>query len=551
MYELCCLKRAFDAPNLPALILKISKGNVQGPIPSQYTQTLTKLIDWMLATDPEERPNVIQVMAHHWVAPYVYQLPTSLGALPCISYNRSSTHDDSCLQGEEMSTSYLLGPKNNFHRASLHSFKGSSTNVKCIIVKASVGGMVLLPFPECELNGKIIQICSKNLALTDSGFVVKWRELVDKNSEEHGLANKEKIVSLPYDEYFNIKGIKVTLIASSSSFDCFITDRGILLTKGNGRFGCLAHGDRKSVIKPKIVEYFLGDEIKMISCSDHHVIAVNSKDEVFCWGQNVCNCLALNTLSEKDVGKIYCLPRKVSISKKGGSVSDVFCARGKSCILLKDRRTIYYAGNLYFNSAAQPYSSQFRCYIDTYEYPIQYISLTVASTIILYVDGSIRILRWGKYPWDSHITMTFQNILDPIMHKATLEKPRYIVSREVGNATNDKDAKVCVVIGTNLHNIYICKDISSFLMFISDTTGKVTQEKHIKNYEKCINHVSLKWDILSKFFAIVSFKDANKSIAKKETMLSASQISQTLSIQFYQNNLSEENISVFASFLLE
>ena len=68
---------------------------MQGSIPSQYSQTLVKLIDWMLATDPDERPNITQVMAHHWVAPYVYKLPTLLGVIPCTSYKSKEIRDES------------------------------------------------------------------------------------------------------------------------------------------------------------------------------------------------------------------------------------------------------------------------------------------------------------------------------------------------------------------------------------------------------------------------------------------------------------------------
>ena len=34
---------------------------------------------------------------------------------------------------------------------------------------------------------------------------------------------------------------------------CLVTDRGILLTHGSGKDGCLGHGDRKSVEKPKVI----------------------------------------------------------------------------------------------------------------------------------------------------------------------------------------------------------------------------------------------------------------------------------------------------------
>ena len=55
-----------------------------------------------------------------------------------------------------------------------------------------------------------------------------------------------------------LSGISISHIAvggsesDASLFVCLVTDRGILLTRGSGRDGCLGHGDRKSVDKPKV-----------------------------------------------------------------------------------------------------------------------------------------------------------------------------------------------------------------------------------------------------------------------------------------------------------
>ena len=39
LYEMCSLTRAFQAPTLPALVLKIMKGHYQ-PLPSHYSKEL-------------------------------------------------------------------------------------------------------------------------------------------------------------------------------------------------------------------------------------------------------------------------------------------------------------------------------------------------------------------------------------------------------------------------------------------------------------------------------------------------------------------------------
>ncbi len=82
LYEMCALKRAFEAPTLPALVLKIMRGLYQ-PLPSHFSPALKDLVSSMLELDPGRRPTLAAVMAHPWLAPHLYRLPTTLGALPC------------------------------------------------------------------------------------------------------------------------------------------------------------------------------------------------------------------------------------------------------------------------------------------------------------------------------------------------------------------------------------------------------------------------------------------------------------------------------------
>ena len=45
----------------------------------------------MLEVDPHKRPTLSQVMAHPWLAPRLFRLTTTLGALPCSSTSRPRT----------------------------------------------------------------------------------------------------------------------------------------------------------------------------------------------------------------------------------------------------------------------------------------------------------------------------------------------------------------------------------------------------------------------------------------------------------------------------
>eukprot|EP00037_Helgoeca_nana_P030767 m.383513 g.383513 ORF g.383513 m.383513 type:complete len:265 (-) comp28261_c2_seq1:1516-2310(-) len=62
LYEMCSLRKAFDAANLPALVLKIMRGTFS-PVSDTYTKHLTDLILSVLHQDPQQRPTLNQILA--------------------------------------------------------------------------------------------------------------------------------------------------------------------------------------------------------------------------------------------------------------------------------------------------------------------------------------------------------------------------------------------------------------------------------------------------------------------------------------------------------
>ena len=99
LYELCALKRAFEAPTLPALILKIMRG-ATSPLPAHYSPGARQLLANLLALEPGKRPSIPEIMSHHWLAPYIFRwtpdiiiithphhsiarIPTTVGLIPC------------------------------------------------------------------------------------------------------------------------------------------------------------------------------------------------------------------------------------------------------------------------------------------------------------------------------------------------------------------------------------------------------------------------------------------------------------------------------------
>lgn len=82
LYELATLKKAFEASNLPALVMKIMKGNFI-PISERYSEDFKNLVLNMLQVDPAKRPTLRQIMAQPLVVNALFNLQTDVGRVPC------------------------------------------------------------------------------------------------------------------------------------------------------------------------------------------------------------------------------------------------------------------------------------------------------------------------------------------------------------------------------------------------------------------------------------------------------------------------------------
>lgn len=62
LYEMCALKKPFEANNISALALKVLRG-AYPQIPAQYSKDLKMLVRQMLEIDPKKRPNIHKVLS--------------------------------------------------------------------------------------------------------------------------------------------------------------------------------------------------------------------------------------------------------------------------------------------------------------------------------------------------------------------------------------------------------------------------------------------------------------------------------------------------------
>ena len=313
LYELCALKRAFEAPTLPALILKIMRG-VISPIPAQFSPGARQLLASLLALEPSKRPSLAEMMSHHWLAPAIFRLPTRVGLIPCTA---RPARPLALLRPEE-----VREVREDSRRGSPSVFlHGEETRASFRWRPGELPVRLAALDPRSELVD--LGLSDSGLAAVEtSGKVITWEEGGEVAAKHcSGLA-----------------GISIVKVGVGGRFLCLLTDRGILLTRGEGRHGCLGHGDTRDLELPKIVEALLGDHIAEISAGEKHLAVLTGDGEVFTWGEDSGGCLAQGKLSSS----LLTRPELLELEE---DVAAVVCASQATAVIAPDGRLMVAGSN--------------------------------------------------------------------------------------------------------------------------------------------------------------------------------------------------------------
>lgn len=104
LLEMCLLRQPYDANSLPALALKIAKGDYT-PVPKLYSKELKRLVAEMMQVDPVRRPSIIEVLN----SPLLRDQPG------CMRFKDRSESDASLLQELSLGRKKRSGPCKGLH----------------------------------------------------------------------------------------------------------------------------------------------------------------------------------------------------------------------------------------------------------------------------------------------------------------------------------------------------------------------------------------------------------------------------------------------------
>ncbi|XP_013395622.1 serine/threonine-protein kinase Nek8-like, partial [Lingula anatina] len=351
LYELASLKRAFEAQNLPALILKIMRGTFS-PISDKYSKELQSLILSMLHLDPNKRPHINQIMAQPILINSLMNLYTDIGMLPCTRVQSPL----SSLPGQARGATGggggggKLSPRpGSATRESLASLVMDSSGglpkppVLCSVYYwgSGISSPMLLPLPSSDTQVEEVSIGrTQKAAVTKNGRLFVWEApTVGTDSMLPGATEGQVPAFVPrYLE--GQSAVTIQHVACGDLFTACLTDRGILMTFGSGANGCLGHGNFNDVSQAKIVEALLGYEVVQVSCGACHVLAVTNDHEVFAWGRGDNGRLGLGTQES------HSLPQQVGFEETEQPCS-VQCGVDCSMLLTVENKLLCCGNNRY------------------------------------------------------------------------------------------------------------------------------------------------------------------------------------------------------------
>ena len=186
------------------------------------------------------------------------------------------------------------------------------------------------------------------LALDKNGNVFGWGgNLFNKLGKKYNI-----LQGIPTQILINNK---IKSISCGDYHSCAITEDGILYSWGGGgesyNKGQCGHGTTKDIQKPKKVEYFIKNnlKIKKVSCGGYHTIVISDTDELFSFGKGIYGQCGYG--QQENIST----PKKVYFNEnqnlkyendKNIKISDIKCG-GEHSLFLSSNNNLYVCGHGY------------------------------------------------------------------------------------------------------------------------------------------------------------------------------------------------------------
>ena len=184
-----------------------------------------------------------------------------------------------------------------------------------------------------NINDSVKAVSAKegvNYVLTNGNKLYKW-PIIDHG--EHIFRPTE--LHLP-------DNIKIASLAVGNDFAIFVTNTGLLYSKGTNGYGELGHGDTVARPKLTLVRYLReqGEKVVEVSCGFKHSICRTALNKVYTWGNNKSFQLGHGDTSHRNVPTAVKIPDYKTLRFRVRSVQ----AGLTNSFILMDDRQLYQTG---------------------------------------------------------------------------------------------------------------------------------------------------------------------------------------------------------------
>ena len=137
-----------------------------------------------------------------------------------------------------------------------------------------------------------------SLALNEKGEGFSWGL---GNNGRLGHGNENSVEKPKLIEYFNDNDIKIKQISCGDLHCACISTNKELFTFGNGNYGKLGHCNFDHVLTPTKVAYFVMQKVDNVVCGSYNTICITTDSKLYAWGKNSHGMLGIPHLQEKNI----------------------------------------------------------------------------------------------------------------------------------------------------------------------------------------------------------------------------------------------------------
>ncbi len=228
--------------------------------------------------------------------------------------------------------------------------------------------------------------CTHSLALTTTGTVPAWGDNAGGALGDGTTTSRSEPVKVRFATGVRIKAIS----AGGDGFSLALTTTGKVLAWGNNSLGQLGDGSTTNRLKPVMVKFPSGTQVKNIAGGGFHALAISTAGFLFGWGGNFDGQLGDGTTTSRDV------PERIVILLKGvGPITGLIAGCSHTLVLTSSGALLAwgYNGDGELGNSTTT-SSDIAVRVDMLVgVTVKAVSAGCADSFALTTDG--HVLAWG------------------------------------------------------------------------------------------------------------------------------------------------------------